>query len=78
LTATSERICKDSVLVPGTAKQIHALLSSKERLRFIYVILAALVMTALELVGIGAIVAFMGLLAQPELVLKNRWMSRLF
>ncbi len=37
-----------------------------------------MVMTALELVGIGAIVAFMGVLAQPELVFENRWLNRLY
>ncbi len=62
----------------GIAKQIHALLTAKERLQFLFLVLAALVMTALELVGIGAIVAFMGLLAQPDLVFENRWLSRLY
>jgi ABC-type bacteriocin/lantibiotic exporter with double-glycine peptidase domain len=64
--------------VPGIAKQIHALLTAKERLRFFYLVLAALMMTVLELVGIGAIVAFMGVLAQPDLVFENRWLSRLY
>jgi ATP-binding cassette subfamily C protein len=64
--------------VPGIAKQIHALLNAKERRRFVYVVLAAMVMTALELVGISAIVAFMGILAQPDLVFKNRWLSWLY
>jgi ATP-binding cassette, subfamily B, bacterial PglK len=62
----------------GIAKQIHALLTARERLQFLFLVLAALVMTALELVGIGAIVAFMGLLAQPDLVFENRWLSRLY
>ncbi len=62
----------------GIAKQIHALLTAKERLQFLFLVLAALVMTALELVGIGAIVAFMGLLAKPDLVFENRWLSRLY
>ncbi len=35
-------------------------------------------MTTLELVGIGAIVAFMGVLAQPDEVLENRWLSWLY
>lgn len=64
--------------MPGIAKQIHALLTAKERLRFFYLVLAALMMTALELVGIGAIVAFMGVLAQPDLVFENRWLSQLY
>ena len=64
--------------MPGIAKQIHALLTAKERLRFFYLVLAALMMTVLELVGIGAIVAFMGVLAQPDLVFENRWLSRLY
>jgi hypothetical protein len=70
LNAISERIGKNSVLLPGTARQIHALLSSKERLRFIYVVLAALVMTALDLVGIGAIVAFMAVRPSQTWFLK--------
>ncbi|MEN8106973.1 MAG: ATP-binding cassette domain-containing protein [Pseudomonadota bacterium] len=64
--------------MPGIVKQIHALLTAKERLRFLYVVLAALMMTALELVGIGTIVAFMGVLAQPDLVFENRWLNRLY
>jgi ATP-binding cassette, subfamily B, bacterial PglK len=64
--------------VPGITKEIHALLTAKERLRFFYLVLAAVVMTALELVGIGAIVAFMGVLAQPDLVFENRWLARLY
>jgi ABC-type bacteriocin/lantibiotic exporter with double-glycine peptidase domain len=67
-----------SVPVPGIAKEILALLSATERRRFFYMVLAAMVMTALELVGIGAIVAFMGVLAQPELVFENRWLNRLY
>jgi ABC-type bacteriocin/lantibiotic exporter with double-glycine peptidase domain len=62
----------------GIARQIHALLTARERLQFLFLVLAALVMTALELFGIGAIVAFMGLLAQPDLVFQNRWLSRLY
>jgi len=64
--------------MPGLASQIHALLTARERMRFYYLVLAALLMTALELVGISAIVAFMGVLAQPELVFENRWLSRLY
>ena len=64
--------------MPGIVRQVHALLSARERLRFFYLVLAALVMTILELAGIGAIVAFMGILAQPDLVLENRWLSRLY
>jgi ATP-binding cassette subfamily C protein len=64
--------------LPGIVRQVHALLSARERLRFFYLVLAALVMTILELAGIGAIVAFMGILAQPDLVLENRWLSRLY
>ena len=52
--------------MPGIITQIHSLLTAKERLRFAYFVLAALMMTALELVGISTIVAFMGALAQPE------------
>lgn len=64
--------------MPGIAREIYAVLTTAERLRFFYLVLAALVMTALELVGIGAIVAFMGVLAQPELVFENRWLNRLY
>jgi len=64
--------------MPGIASQLHTLLTAKERRRFAYLILAALIMTALELVGIGAIVAFMGILAQPDLVFENRWLNRLY
>jgi ATP-binding cassette, subfamily B, bacterial PglK len=64
--------------VSGIARQIHALLTARERLRFLFLVLATLVMTALELVGIGAIVAFMGVLAQPDLVFENRWLNRLY
>ncbi|UCC57239.1 MAG: ABC transporter ATP-binding protein [Gammaproteobacteria bacterium] len=64
--------------MPGIVKQIYALLSAKERIQFLYVVLAALIMTVFELIGIGTIVAFMGVLAQPELVFENRWLSRLY
>jgi ABC-type bacteriocin/lantibiotic exporter with double-glycine peptidase domain len=64
--------------MPGIAQKIHALLSAKERLRFLYMVLAALIMTALELVGIGTIVAFMGILAQPDLIFENQWLNRLY
>ena len=79
MNETPGHIRQDSVLVvPGIARQIHALLTARERLRFIYLVLAALVMTTLELVGIGAIVAFMGLLAQPDKVLENHWLKLLY
>jgi hypothetical protein len=48
-------------------KQIHALLSAKDHLQFLYLVLAALTLTALELVGIGAIVALTSVLPQPDL-----------
>ena len=78
LNESSGHIRQGSVLLPGIVRQVHALLSARERLRFFYLVLAALVMTILELAGIGAIVAFMGILAQPDLVLENRWLSRLY
>ena len=61
----------------GIVKQLHALLTARERLRFGFLVLATLVLAVLELVGIGAMVAFMGVLAQPDLVLENRWLNRL-
>jgi ATP-binding cassette subfamily C protein len=64
--------------VSGIARQVHALLTAQERLQFLFLVLATLLLTALELVGIGAIVAFMGVLAQPDLVLENRWLNRLY
>ena len=64
--------------MPGIITQIHSLLTAKERLRFVYFVLAALMMTALELVGISTIVAFMGALAQPEMIFENRWLNRLY
>lgn len=64
--------------MPAIIRQIHALLTAREHLRFLYVVLAALVMTALELVGIGTIVAFMGILAQPGLIFENRWLNGLY
>ncbi|MDH3900252.1 MAG: ABC transporter transmembrane domain-containing protein, partial [Gammaproteobacteria bacterium] len=64
--------------MPGIVQQIYTLLTAKERVQFLYVVLAALIMTAFELVGIGTIVAFMGVLAQPDLVFENRWLNRLY
>jgi ABC-type multidrug transport system fused ATPase/permease subunit len=78
LIAAPGKTRKDSVRVTGLAKQIHALLTARERLRFYYLMLAALVMTALELVGISAIVAFMAVLAKPEMMFENRWLNMLY
>jgi ABC-type bacteriocin/lantibiotic exporter with double-glycine peptidase domain len=78
LSVLSGQAKKISAFMPGIAKEIHAVLTASERRRFVYLVLAALVLTALELVGIGAIVAFMGVLAQPELVFENRWLNRLY
>ena len=78
LNESSGHIRQDSALLPGFVRQILALLSTSERLRFFYLVVAALVMTILELAGIGAIVAFMGLLAQPDLVFENHLLSRLY
>jgi len=64
--------------VPDFVKQIHALLTERERLQFLFLALATLVQAVLELVGIGAIVAFMGVLAKPDLVLVNRSLNRLY
>lgn len=64
--------------MPGITKQIHSLLTARERQRFLYMVLSAMAMTALELVGISAIVAFMAILAQPDLVYENRWLNRLY
>lgn len=64
--------------MPGIVEQIHSILTARERLRFLYMVLAALVLTALELVGIGAIVAFMGVLSQPDLLFENRLLSQLY
>jgi ATP-binding cassette subfamily C protein len=64
--------------MPGIVQQIHALLTAKERLQFLYVVLAALAMTALELVGIGTIVAFMAILSQPDLIFEKPWLNRLY
>jgi len=63
---------------PGISKQVYLLLTARERLQFLFLVLSALVMTALELVGIGAIVAFMRILSQPDLVLENRWLNKLY
>ena len=62
----------------GIAKQIYALLTAGERLQFLFLVLAALVLAALELVGIGAIVAFMRVLAQPDMLFENRWLNRVY
>ncbi|MGB5260814.1 MAG: ATP-binding cassette domain-containing protein [Gammaproteobacteria bacterium] len=78
MSRSSGHIRKGSVPDPGIARQIRALLTARERLRFSHLVLAALVMTVLELVGIGAIVGFMGVLAQPDLVFENRWLNRLY
>jgi len=64
--------------VPDFVKQIHALLTERERLQFLFLAFATLVQAVLELVGIGAIVAFMGVLAKPDLVLVNRSLNRLY
>lgn len=78
MNESSGHIRQESALVPDITRQIHALLTARERLRFFYLVLAALVMTVLELVGIGAIVAFMGILAQPDQILENSWLSQLY
>jgi ABC-type bacteriocin/lantibiotic exporter with double-glycine peptidase domain len=64
--------------VSNIAKQIYALLTSNERVQFLYMVMSALIMTVFDLVGIGTIVAFMGVLAQPDLVFENRWLRQLY
>lgn len=58
--------------------KLRDLLSAVERKRFVYTVLAAIVMAVLELVGIGAIVSFMGVLSQPSLIEGNQWYQRAY
>jgi ABC-type multidrug transport system fused ATPase/permease subunit len=55
-------------------RQLYGILHWAERLQFVRLLAAALCLACLEVVGIGAIMPFMGLLAQPELIQQNRWL----
>ena len=56
-------------------RTLFSILQHRERRLFIIVLATVLVMALLEVVSIGAIVPFMGLLTQPEMVEQNRWLN---
>ena len=58
--------------------QLYNILQAKEQWQLFGVMMAALILAALEVVGIGGIVSFMGLLTQPELITTNRWLNRIY
>lgn len=54
-----------------TFRRIYAVLTPRERKRFFLVVAAVLVMATLEVIGIGAIAAFMRLLSDPALISEH-------
>jgi len=56
-------------------RTLYSILMPRERWLFIRVLITVLIMALLEVVSIGAIVPFMGLLTQPEMVEHNRWLN---
>ncbi|MEE9344438.1 MAG: ABC transporter ATP-binding protein [Methylococcales bacterium] len=59
-------------------KQLLSILDKSQRRHFFLLQFAALLSAILEVIGIGAIVSFLGLLTQPELLNKNQWLRKLF
>lgn len=56
-------------------RTLNSILLPRERWLFVRVLITVLIMALLEVVSIGAIVPFMGLLTQPEIVEQNRWLN---
>jgi len=65
-------------MVSKTRLHLSSILSNAERKRLACTVLAALIFAALEVVGIGAIVSFMGMLTRPELIHTSRPLSYLY
>lgn len=60
---------------PPTIKKLFHIFTPKERLRFTWLALAILVMGILEVVGVASILPFMQLIAEPDAITQNEWLS---
>jgi ABC-type multidrug transport system fused ATPase/permease subunit len=56
---------------------ILAILSPRERRNALLVLVAAFVMAAIEVVGIGAVAAFIAAVADPQVIERSAWLSTL-
>ena len=65
-------------LMLAELRQLRGLLERRDLFQFGLVFLAILVTALFEVVGIAAILPFMRLVAQPETLHSNEWLSRLY
>lgn len=56
-------------------RDLYWILEHRERWLFVRVIFAVVLMAFLEVVSIGAILPFMGLLTQPDIIYENQWLN---
>ena len=59
----------------SSVKQMLALFSPQERVRFIGVVFAMLAMGLLQMVGVGVVLPFVSLLSNPSSVDQNAWLA---
>ncbi len=59
-------------------KQLLSILDKSQRRQFFVLQVAALLSAILEVIGIGAIVSFLGLLTQPELLYNNQLLLKVY
>ncbi len=59
-------------------KRLGHIFTSKEKIRFGWLIVAILLMGVLEVIGIASILPFMQLIAEPDAIANNIWLNRIY
>lgn len=58
-----------------TIERIFALLSEKERRKMHWLFFAMIIMAVMEVAGVGSIMPFMSMVANPDVIETNKWIS---
>jgi len=67
-----------SSLMPKTIIKIIALLSTHERRRMYWLFAAMIAMAFIEVVGVSSIMPFMSVVANPDIIESNKWISGVY
>ena len=59
-------------------RNLFSLFSKSERRQFYWLIAAMVVMAIMQTIGVGSIVPFISMVANPEIVQTNKWIKWLY
>ncbi|MDM8553182.1 ABC transporter ATP-binding protein [Desulfococcaceae bacterium HSG7] len=69
---------KQELLINETVKRIFALLTATERRKLYWLFTAMILMAFVEVAGVGSIMPFMSVLANPDIIVSNQWLNLIY